>query len=597
MARLQLVPVVGQAKEGLWSQVLALPYGIRLDEVFFGDGRRVVIAVTLAGEGVETKGSEWLNGLRSQDEAIFQEYPFATSWLQERVKSFPEVVSLVALGFTATEVVCVGYGGARVVLKRGEQVGSIMTAPDKGWLLKRGKWLAGDKYLVGTKGLVGEMSDELVGEVLAMETATLGGEELVTRVQAAEDSAGAAGWLIEGMMAEELGEEEIKTDQAEDVPDKPQVYLRKPKKRKRQLLLVALGLLIALGLSVSYSWQKREAKKWEAKYQSLVQQVEPLVQAAKEGMNTNRTEAKKELDEAVTRLEQALPEYTTQPKIKTLIERKLAEVRELAVTVSGEQNIAEVPVWVDLALVKEGFYGEQLAVAGKLAVVLDRQNGLLMTVDGQTKEAKLAAGGQLLVGAKIMAATTGRVVTYGTAGLVDVAILKKTTDVLKAPEAEWKEIVSAGMFAGNVYLLDKGEGTIWQYPGLTAGVGTRRRWLANQKTLNTKAMDMAIDGDVWVLSDDGGIERYRRGAKENFTVTGMGLGFKQVAAIFTSEEVPDLYVLDQGNGRVVVLSKDGVYQKQYAWKGFSAVTDIVVLPLEKALLGISGSSLYRISLE
>jgi hypothetical protein len=266
--------------------------------------------------------------------------------------------------------------------------------------------------------------------------------------------------------------------------------------------------------------------------------------------------------------------------------------------VSGERALEDVPLWTDLNVVRQGTFGERVVVDRNMLVVLDSQNGVLFTVDGANKEMKMVGGGSLLAQGRLVAVNGGRAVVMATAGLVELSLSTKTSALLKEADAEWGEVVEIGLFAGNVYLLDRTGDAVWQYPGLESGVGAKRRWLSQQTEIDLDGVvDMAIDGDVWMVYGSGRVERYRRGEKVAFTVSGLAEPLKQVTQMYTHEDLDAIYLLDRGNSRVVVISKEGAFLRQYTWQGLAAAQDIAVLPQEKVLVVLSGASLYRIPLE
>jgi hypothetical protein len=229
-------------------------------------------------------------------------------------------------------------------------------------------------------------------------------------------------------------------------------------------------------------------------------------------------------------------------------------------------------------------------------LILDGELGILGAVELQTKQATLVGGGELLRGGESVAVRATRGVVYGDAGVVEVLTDNRTTAVLVEP-GDWGKIEGVGLFSGNVYLLDAGTSEIWQYPGLERGVGERRRWLAAGYTPDlTKAVDMRIDGDIWVLERDGTVKRFRQGNEENFAMKGLDEPVREGVAVYTGENLDRVYVLDRSMARVVVVTKTGEYVAQYQWDGWAAAVDIAVDEEETGLYGLVGSSIYRMEL-
>ena len=135
------------------------------------------------------------------------------------------------------------------------------------------------------------------------------------------------------------------------------------------------------------------------------------------------------------------------------------------------------------------------------------------------------------------------------------------------PDELWGDPAYIGVYGGNVYVLDRAQGEIWKYPVLSSGFGDRRRWLGAGITLDfTYVADMFIDGDIWIVTSSGKLERYSRGVPVNFSMEGFPYAeqgrLASPTSVITSEE--KVYVLEPGAKRVVVFSKEsGKYEQQY----------------------------------
>lgn len=145
----------------------------------------------------------------------------------------------------------------------------------------------------------------------------------------------------------------------------------------------------------------------------------------------------------------------------------------------------------------------------------------------------------------------------------------------------WVEVKEIELFAGNVYILDKGQGEIWKYPTLGDTFGGRRRWFAVGITPDlSNVIDMKVVGDIWILTSTGKLERYSRGAPvkfgmEGFPTTGESNKFNNPAAVWVTDST--VYVLENGANRVVVFGVDGKYQSQYVNSEFAKASDLVVV--------------------
>ena len=106
------------------------------------------------------------------------------------------------------------------------------------------------------------------------------------------------------------------------------------------------------------------------------------------------------------------------------------------------------------------------------------------------------------------------------------------------------------------------------------------------------AVDLSIDGAVYILFKDGRINKYLSGRLvEDFTITGLDIPFNNPVAIYTApdEEVQHIYVADAGNQRVVQLNKDGSFVRQFKPL---AGEDVTFAHLQNIYVDEIGSKMY-----
>ena len=136
--------------------------------------------------------------------------------------------------------------------------------------------------------------------------------------------------------------------------------------------------------------------------------------------------------------------------------------------------------------------------------------------------------------------------------------------------------VAISSFFGNFYVLDPQANKLWRYlPTADGYSATPESYFPPDQAVDlTDAVDLAIDGAVYVLFQDGRIGKYLSGQPVEFNVSGLDLPFNNPVAIFTApdEEVQHIYVADAGNQRVVQLNKDGSFMRQFKPRAGEAVS-------------------------
>lgn len=160
--------------------------------------------------------------------------------------------------------------------------------------------------------------------------------------------------------------------------------------------------------------------------------------------------------------------------------------------------------------------------------------------------------------------------------------------------ASWQEPRRAGGFEGNFYLLDVGAKRISKYLPTGRDYNSAPLHYIVEAEFES-AVDMAIDGDIYVLLAEGVIMKFTAGERRPFVVEGLEEGFSNPQAIFTNPETEHIYVVD--SGRVVELSKEGRFVRQLRpfpeeEEAFQQLSTVFVDEGRGRLFILSGKRLY-----
>jgi len=167
-----------------------------------------------------------------------------------------------------------------------------------------------------------------------------------------------------------------------------------------------------------------------------------------------------------------------------------------------------------------------------------------------------------------------------------------------ADSKAWRKVRAAAGYGGNVYLLDTQRNAILKYVPTTSGYNNPPLGYLDQTVRAdlTNTVDMAIDGDVFVLVLDGQVWRFTLGKPLPFPRTDLDKPMPNPASIFTNQAVQSVYVVDAANKRIVQFSKEGVFQRQFRYAGFDGAFDSlknVFVDEERSVMYItSGDKLY-----
>ena len=164
-------------------------------------------------------------------------------------------------------------------------------------------------------------------------------------------------------------------------------------------------------------------------------------------------------------------------------------------------------------------------------------------------------------------------------------------------DSAWTTAGGLATYFGNFYVLDKKQNQILKFVE-SDSTYTKSDYFSDNSSVNfSKAISMAIDSSIYVLSTNGTISKFNKGALESFTVSGLDKEFSNPTRIFTNADLSYVYVLDNGNSRIVVLEKEGKYKNQYQASIIKVAKDFDINEKNSKAYVLSGGKVYEIDLK
>lgn len=513
------------------------------------------------------------------------------------------------------------HGNVEVFLKREEKISSLFPigAPSQ---LVSGFLQEGDRIFFTTKNLTDVLSDDLNKSLnLPMDVFE---EDLTDRIGAVNSEGnGLAGLLVEIEKEESVVIESLDQTvdpkpvmRGEETSKFPRFLLIKilektfflltraasfiPKSNRGKLILAAILLIfLAGGLGLRFKSVKDEQK--QTLFNLTIQQARDDFNAAKGLTTLNPVEAKARLDLAKDKIDKALSLKSNDEEAKNL----KAQISADSDSILQQSKVSEFPLFLDLNLVKENFNATRMSLSTGKILLLDPTVRTLVLVDIGKKTNQILAGSQTL-GEATFASLNGALafVFSKDKGILRVDTgSQKITEVAKADE-DLGNISDLYGFAGNVYLLDTigkdtpNNGQIWKYLPIADGYSGKREYLtAGTKPDFAGSLRMQIESSVYVLKSSGEILRFTRGEKDHFGYEGLDRGVQGPKSFFVSSDTENLYLLDSGNSRLLILTKTGSYKGQIEGEKFGTSTDLVADEVGKKVYLLEGSKIYTVDLK
>ena len=383
-----------------------------------------------------------------------------------------------------------------------------------------------------------------------------------------------------------------------------------PQRALRTVALV-IPIVVLIGVALTY-WQRGVAR--ENEFNSLMEQAQTAYQQA---LGADVATARDLLTQAEAFLVQAA---AIKPDEEVAINELNASVVEHQDQISGVERlywIGELRTYSD-----PGAQTEQVIVNGLDVYVLDAGNDQVYrhqldeandALEPDESDPVLARRGQQVDNAVVgemldivwMPAggnrQTSDLLVLESGGLLEY---NPSWGIGSAPIAGKENLalpVAIDSYFGNLYILDPQVGQIMRYLPSTDGyTAPPEPYFPDQVAVDlTGAVDMAIDGFIYVLYADGTIRKFEGGLPVEFRITEIDKPLSRPTAIYTApnEVAQYIYVADAGNQRVVQLNKDGRFLRQFKPRDeqevdFNTLRSIFVDELTGKLYLLNDHALY-----
>lgn len=172
----------------------------------------------------------------------------------------------------------------------------------------------------------------------------------------------------------------------------------------------------------------------------------------------------------------------------------------------------------------------------------------------------------------------------------------KSTQII-TNSGDWKSIGGFATYLGNMYIVDTADG-IDKYPAGASGFGNKVPYFTGTAPDLSKVTSMAIDMSIWLLGKDGTISEYTRGKADTFTITGLTTPLSSPTQLVTSLDDANLYILDNGNSRLVVIKKTtGAFVAEYHSSALKTATQVDISEKNNTAFILSGGTIYQMALK
>ena len=581
------------------------------------DGNSFFAVLSLTCDDAFTKGRQVLSELEDfyfeSEGTVAEKLDAAFAEAQKKLSEQVTDWDLVLAAVSGKVLYLIGKGEVDVYLKRSDKISSLLKVASV--QLVSGFINAGDKLVFSTRSLTAFLGSDFTKCLeLPLESFE---EEVQGKIGASElEEKGVAALAVEiseenveiSPVSKQKEEDETLQQEVSDSPGKIKAvfgaFFKKiiwgfsqlktyfPKSGRGRLAIAIVLIVIALA-GAGYKYKVNKDSEKLLQFNQIFASAKEDFEGAKGLASLNPAEAKKRLESAKDKVSKALvlaPKDQEANNFKNTLENESSSILQAA-------EVSNFPEFLDMDLVKKDFRAVSMSLSKDKLLLLDPGTKTLVVVDMAKKSNQILAGSDGL-GEAVFASLNGSFafVFSKDKGIIRVDSAKQKATTVSKADKDWEEIKDIYGFAGNIYLLDSGQ--IWKYLPAADGYSDKREYLTKgTKADLANAIRMQIESSVYVLKSDGEILRFTKGDKDNFSYDGLPSPVKSPKSLFVSSDTDNLYLLDSGNSRLLILTKTGGYKGQMMGSGFGSATDLVVDEKGKKVYLLERSKIYSVELK
>jgi hypothetical protein len=363
---------------------------------------------------------------------------------------------------------------------------------------------------------------------------------------------------------------------------------------RRQKILLGLSLTFLLIFAANLTFYKIQKQQEEKNkfYTELKAKIEKKQNQIEANLLYSNEEGAKKLFTEINKLMEQLPQETEEEQktyriFQEKITQQIAKIRRI-------KKITTPTLLIDLSTIDKQAAPTNIIQLGKKIYLADSQqksiyilnlgDNLVTTFTDLTKPIE-----KLKLPVR---ENENKIYYFNKENIVEFDVTNKIINLLPINlPAEESLIVGADAYNSRLYLLDKKNNQIYRYNRLVNGFGSPYSWIKEKINLN-EAVDMSIDGHIYILKDNGQVLKFLRGRKIDFKLEEIDLPLTNPTRIKTFPDSKYIYILEVSAKRLAVFDKNGQYIMRYEVDSFNQWQDFIVDEKNKIIYALSNSSLY-----
>ncbi len=159
------------------------------------------------------------------------------------------------------------------------------------------------------------------------------------------------------------------------------------------------------------------------------------------------------------------------------------------------------------------------------------------------------------------------------------------------------DIRAIAIYNRRLYSLDAAANQIYRHDNINAGFGLGRDWISEQNLNLRDGVDITIDGDLYILKENGEILKFNKGIPQPINLEIVDPTLNSGDEIWTYTDLANIYILDSVNKRMIIFDKTGKFLRQLTADEFSSPTSADIEEAAGLAYILDQSKLYEIKLK
>jgi hypothetical protein len=363
---------------------------------------------------------------------------------------------------------------------------------------------------------------------------------------------------------------------------------------KKRIFLFSVLLIITVFLVINISMGKKEQNE-QAKnenFANLVSEIEKMQNQVDANLLYSNEGGARKLFDQINEKISALPQET---------EEQIAKYNEFNATFTEQLNkVRRITVINDPELVSDYSNIDDAAdsssltyMGSKLYASDAKQKNFYITDINDSTVTTLAGLGAEINQALSPAITEKSIYYFNQDRILEFDTENKELSNLSfsvSPAGD--NVIAIGTYNSRLYALSVAKNQILRYNRQNGNFGSAYSWLTDNADFSL-AVDMFIDGHIYVLNRNGSVLKFLRGNTEEFKFEEVEPELSSPTKIDGSIEEGFLYVLEPLNRRLVVFDKKGQFVDQYQSDKFDDLRDFSVDEANRQIYVLNANRVYK----